>query len=87
MKHGLILLCVGVLLLVITAPVTAQPAETADGSFTAVVDFSTLRAKPRALLNRYRHNIEQGRAYLESAYKPGTGDWVNKVRTSFNGAA
>lgn len=46
MKHGLILLWVGILLCAITVPVTAQPAETADGAFIAVLDFSTLRTKP-----------------------------------------
>ena len=46
MKHILILFWVGVLLFAITTPAVATPAEPADGSFSAALDFGSLRTDP-----------------------------------------
>lgn len=46
MKYGLILFWVGVLLFALTTPIAATPVEPADGSFSAALDFPSLRTEP-----------------------------------------
>lgn len=46
MKHGLILFWVGVLLFALTTPAAATPVAPADGSFSAELDFPSLRTEP-----------------------------------------